>query len=60
MAHINTVAFQGVDVVGIDCQVQIAPGMPVFSVVGLPDKAVGESRERVRAALGALGRKSVV
>jgi len=55
VAHINTVAFQGVDVVGIDCQVQMAPGMPVFSVVGLPDKAVGESRERVRAALGAIG-----
>ena len=55
VAHIKTVAFQGVDVVGIDCQVQMAPGMPVFSVVGLPDKAVGESRERVRAALGAIG-----
>jgi len=55
VAHINTVAFQGVDVVGIDCQVQMAPGMPVFTVVGLPDKAVGESRERVRAALGAIG-----
>jgi len=55
VAHINTVAFQGVDVVGIDVQVQMAPGMPVFTVVGLPDKAVGESRERVRAALGAIG-----
>ena len=55
VAHVNTVAFQGVDVVGIDCQVQMASGLPVFTVVGLPDKAVGESRERVRAALGALG-----
>jgi len=55
VAHINTVAFQGVDVVGIDCQVQRASGLPAFTVVGLPDKAVGESRERVRAALGALG-----
>ncbi len=55
VAHINTVAFQGVDVVGIDCQVQMASGLPAFTVVGLPDKAVGESRERVRAALGALG-----
>ena len=55
VAHINTVAFQGVDVVSIDVQVQMASGMPVFTVVGLPDKAVGESRERVRAALGALG-----
>jgi magnesium chelatase family protein len=55
VAHVNTVAFQGVDVVGIDCQVQMASGLPAFTVVGLPDKAVGESRERVRAALGALG-----
>ena len=55
VAHVNTVAFQGVDVVGIDCQVQMASGLPTFTVVGLPDKAVGESRERVRAALGALG-----
>ncbi|MCZ6591443.1 MAG: ATP-binding protein, partial [Alphaproteobacteria bacterium] len=55
VAHINTVAFQGVDVVGIDVQVQMASGLPAFTVVGLPDKAVGESRERVRAALGALG-----
>ncbi len=55
VAHVNTVAFQGVDVVGIDCQVQMAAGLPAFTVVGLPDKAVGESRERVRAALGALG-----
>jgi magnesium chelatase family protein len=55
VAHVATVAFQGVDVLGIDVQVAMAGGMPVFSVVGLPDKAVGESRERVRAALGALG-----
>ena len=55
VAHVNTVAFQGVDVVGIDCQVQMASGLPAFTVVGLPDKAVAESRERVRAALGALG-----
>jgi magnesium chelatase family protein len=34
VAHVNTVAFQGVDVVGIDCQVQMASGMPVFTVVG--------------------------
>lgn len=55
VARINTVAFQGIDVLDIDCQVQMATGQPVFAVVGLPDKAVGESRERVRAALHALG-----
>ena len=55
VARINTVAFQGIDVLDIDVQVQIASGMPGFTIVGLPDKAVGESRERVRSALTALG-----
>jgi magnesium chelatase family protein len=55
VARINTVAFQGIDVVDVDVQVQIALGLPAFAVVGLPDKAVGESRERVRGALNALG-----
>src|SRR5690242_9375128 len=55
VARVNTVAFQGIDVLAIDVQVQVAAGLPAFSVVGLPDKAVGESRERVRAALVALG-----
>ncbi len=51
----STVAFLGIDVVEVDVQVQIAPGLPGFALVGLADKAVGESRERVRAALGAIG-----
>ncbi len=55
VARARTVAFQGIEVVDVDVQVQMAAGMPVFTVVGLADKAVGESRERVRAALGALG-----
>jgi magnesium chelatase family protein len=54
-AHIATVAFQGIDVLAIDVQVQMASGLPSFAIVGLPDKAVGESKERVRAALNALG-----
>ncbi len=54
-ARINTVAFQGIDVLDVDVQVQVAGGLPAFRVVGLADKAVGESRERVRAALNALG-----
>jgi len=53
--RISTVTFQGVDVKDIDVQVQISPGLPQFNVVGLADKAVGESRERVRAALHAIG-----
>jgi len=53
--RISTVTFQGVDVKEIDVQVQIVNGFPQFNVVGLADKAVGESRERVRAALHAIG-----
>jgi magnesium chelatase family protein len=37
------------------CQVQVAPGLPAFNIVGLPDKAVTEAKERVRAALVASG-----
>lgn len=53
--RVSTVTFQGVDVKEIDVQVQISPGLPQFNIVGLADKAVGESRERVRAALHAIG-----
>ena len=52
---ITTVAFEGIRAVPVDVQVQISPGLPRFNIVGLPDKAVGESRERVRAALIASG-----
>ena len=55
VALVHTVAFSGIDVCPVEVQVQIANGLPTFSVVGLPDKAVGESRERVRAALVAIG-----
>lgn len=54
-ACLSTVAFQGVDVITIDVQVQISSGMPRFTIVGLPDKAVAESRERVRSAFHAIG-----
>src|SRR6267143_410260 len=55
VARVRTVAFHGVEVIEVETQVTIASGLPTFTVVGLPDKAVAESRERVRAALGALG-----
>ncbi len=55
VARVRAVAFEGVDVRPVDAQVQISGGMPAFTLVGLPDKAVGESRERVRAALTAIG-----
>ncbi|MDK9721030.1 MAG: YifB family Mg chelatase-like AAA ATPase [Rhodospirillales bacterium] len=54
-AHIATVAFQGIDCRPVDVQVQLANGLPAFTLVGLADKAVGESKERVRAALNAIG-----
>jgi magnesium chelatase family protein len=55
VAHVNTVAFAGIDVLPIEVQVAVSGGLPSFTIVGLPDKAVGESRERVRAALNAIG-----
>ncbi|KKB07857.1 YifB family Mg chelatase-like AAA ATPase [Devosia chinhatensis] len=55
VTRVSTVAFQGIDAVPVDVQVQIAPGLPAFILVGLPDKAVRESGERVRAALTASG-----
>ena len=55
VAHVATVAFLGLEARAVEVQVQIASGLPKFLVVGLPDKAVGESRERVHAALAAIG-----
>jgi magnesium chelatase family protein len=55
VARVSTVAFEGVEARVVDVQVQIAPGTVAFTVVGLGDKAVGESRERVRGALIASG-----
>ncbi|WP_366654106.1 YifB family Mg chelatase-like AAA ATPase [Fodinicurvata sp. EGI_FJ10296] len=55
VARISTVAFQGIDTRTIETQVQLSGGLPAFTIVGLPDKAVGESRERVRSALLAMG-----
>jgi magnesium chelatase family protein len=55
VARVKTVAFQGIDAIEVDTQVTITSGVVAFNVVGLPDKAVAESRERVRAALNALG-----
>jgi len=55
VAHVATVAFLGLEARAVEVQVQIASGLPKFLVVGLPDKAVAESRERVHAALAAIG-----
>ncbi|RYG98745.1 MAG: ATP-binding protein, partial [Alphaproteobacteria bacterium] len=55
VTRVATVAFQGIEAVPVDVQVQVAPGKPVLNIVGLPDKAVKESGERVRAAMYASG-----
>jgi magnesium chelatase family protein len=55
VARVSTVAFEGIEARAVDVQVQIAGGAIAFMIVGLADKAVGESRERVRAALIASG-----
>lgn len=54
VARAYTVAFHGVTARLVEVQCAISDGMPAFAIVGLPDKAVSEARERVRAALNAL------
>ncbi|MEL6336619.1 MAG: YifB family Mg chelatase-like AAA ATPase [Pseudomonadota bacterium] len=55
IATAHTVAFLGVEARPVEVQCAVTPGLPAFAIVGLPDKAVSESRERVRAALSAIG-----
>ena len=54
VARAYTVAFEGIDARLVEVQCAVTPGIPAFSIVGLPDKAVSEARERVRAALTAM------
>lgn len=54
-SSIATVSFQGLEVRRVMVQVLMSAGLPAFTVVGLPDKSVAESKERVRAALTSLG-----
>ena len=53
-ARAHTVAFQGIEARPVEVQCAVTPGMPAFSIVGLPDKAVSEARERIRSALHAM------
>lgn len=55
VAHISTVTFEGIETTPIDVQVQLTGGIIAFNIVGLADKAVSESKERVRSAIHALG-----
>ncbi len=54
IANINTVALQGISTVNVNAQIHMANGIPAFNIVGLPDKTVAESRERIRAALNSI------
>ena len=55
VALVSTVAYLGLQARAVEVQCQLANGLPAFKIVGLPDKAVGESRERVQSALSAMG-----
>ncbi|MGD9664223.1 MAG: YifB family Mg chelatase-like AAA ATPase [Novosphingobium sp.] len=55
VALVSTVAYLGLEARSVEVQCQVAAGLPRFAIVGLPDKAVGESRERVQAALASMG-----
>jgi magnesium chelatase family protein len=55
VALVSTVAYLGLDARAVEVQCSLAPGLPKFHVVGLPDKAVAESRQRVQAALSSMG-----
>lgn len=55
VASVRTVAYLGLEARAVEVQCSLAPGLPKFNIVGLADKAVGESKERVRAALSSMG-----
>lgn len=55
VALTRTVAYLGLEARAVEVQCQVGPGLPRFAIVGLPDKAVSESRERVQAALASMG-----
>jgi len=54
IARAFTVAFEGLEARIVEVQCAVTPGLPAFSIVGLPDKAVSEARDRVRTALGSM------
>ena len=55
LSRIGTAAFKGIEVLPVNVEVHISNGLPAFTIVGLPDKAVAESKERVRSALNSIG-----
>ena len=55
ISQVNTLTFYGVNITDVQVQTLLSPGIPNFTIVGLPDKIIAESRERVRAALSSIG-----
>ena len=55
ITKVASLTFNGIDIIDVDVQVQIEPGIPKFIIVGLADKTIAESKERVRAALSSIG-----
>lgn len=55
ISQISSIAFNGIDITDVDVQVQVTSAMPSFIIVGLADKTISESKERVRAALSSIG-----
>ena len=55
LASINTITFNGLQTLDVNLQAQISSGLPSFTIVGLPDKSIAESKERVRSALQSIG-----
>lgn len=60
LAHCTSAALVGVDACPVEIEADLGPGLPAFQIVGLPDTAVQESRERIRAALRNTGQKPLV
>jgi len=55
ITHVTSLTFSGIEITDVDVQVQITQGIPAFVIVGLADKTIAESRERVKAALSSIG-----
>ena len=55
LAKIWTPAFSGIDVIKVSVEVMISSGLPKFAIVGLPDKAISEAKERIQSAFSAMG-----
>src|ERR1700741_5140788 len=51
LARVRSAALHGIEVATVSVEVDVTPGLPTFATVGLPDSAVRESRDRVRAAI---------